>query len=935
MARSSDTETERLARCAVVFEAADPPRASSMVFWSEHPSDLPDGAGRAGELEVVVPEQAGVRRRTVPARRLLVAEALPLLSRARSDPAAHPAVALWGAATLVALGLVARGRLVPGLSTGDLDAWRVGPLDPADIERVRALAAAMPAQARAVPVDDTAPIELPDAEALIRGFLDAVADGMPRTAAAARLGGGTLFADLRSQRVPRLRMWADEIAAGLDSAVRISLRVDVPDGDFTHGAFRAVVQVHSAADPTLMTDAGDLWRGHRGFGPRARIDTVVAVRRAARVWPLLDRLLQGAIPDQVLLTDDDVVELLSAVGPQLAAAGVDVHWPKGLTRALTAKAVLGQREPPPSDVPAFFSGDSLLSFNWQLALGGDPLTEEEMDRLAEAHRPIVRLRDQWLLLDPEVARKARSRALRPVRPIEALSAALTGSAYVEGARVDVGQTPWLDALRERIHDPDSGTEPAAQPAALVATLRDYQLRGLRWLDRMTSLGLGACLADDMGLGKTITLIALHLHRCAGTAPRKPTLVVCPASLLGNWEREIRRFAPTQPVRRFHGTARTLAGVADGFVLTTYGTMRLDADRLAQVGWGLAVADEAQHVKNSTSSTARALRRIRADSRVALTGTPVENNLSELWAILDWTTPGLLGSLRSFRGRWAKPIESGADEGATAERLAALVRPFLLRRKKSDPGIAPELPPKTETDQPVELTREQAALYEAAVREAMTEISGSAGITRRGLVVKLLTALKQICNHPAHYLKESEPLLRGRSGKLELLDELLDTIVSEDGAVLVFTQYVVMARLIERHLADRGIATQLLHGGTPVARRDELVRSFQDGAARVFLLSLKAAGTGLNLTRADHVIHYDRWWNPAVEDQATDRAYRIGQTRPVQVHRLIAEGTIEDRIATMLEAKKQLAESVLTSGPAALTELTDRELADLVTLRPPR
>jgi len=322
----------------------------------------------------------------------------------------------------------------------------------------------------------------------------------------------------------------------------------------------------------------------------------------------------------------------------------------------------------------------------------------------------------------------------------------------------------------------------------------------------------------------------------------------------------------------------------------------------------------------------------AKARVALTGTPVENNLSELWAILDWTTPGLLGRLGTFRSRWATPIEADKDEEVAA-RLAKLVTPFLLRRRKSDPGIAPELPPKTETDQPVSLTREQVVLYEATVRELMAEVQASDRMARRGLIVKLLTGLKQICNHPAQYLKEpGDARLTGRSGKLELLDELLETIVAEDGAVLVFTQYVAMARLLERHLAERGIPTQLLHGGTPVGRREDMVDRFQAGEVRVFLLSLKAAGTGLNLTRADHVVHYDRWWNPAVEDQATDRAYRIGQTRPVQVHRLIAEGTIEDRIAGMLAAKRELAEAVLSGGEAALTELSDAELADLVELR---
>ncbi|WP_055571639.1 DEAD/DEAH box helicase, partial [Streptomyces prasinopilosus] len=590
-----------------------------------------------------------------------------------------------------------------------------------------------------------------------------------------------------------------------------------------------------------------------------------------------------------------------------------------------------------SPQPSFLSADALLAFDWSFAVGDRTLTRAELDRLAETKRPVVRLRDQWVLIDPREVLRARARRSRAVTPVDALGAALTGSVEVDGHRFEVRPTGRLAALRDRLAEPGS-QEPVPQPEALAATLRDYQRRGLNWLVHMTSAGLGCCLADDMGLGKTVTLIALHLHRQSDPASAGPTLVVCPTSLMGNWQREIERFAPGTPVRRFHGARRSLDGVADGeFVLTTYGTMRLDASRLAGVSWGMVVADEAQHVKNPYAATARQLRSIGARARVALTGTPVENNLSELWAVLDWTTPGLLGRLGTFRRRYADAVESGTDPAA-AERLARLVGPFLLRRRKSDPGIAPELPPKTETDHAVALTQEQAALYEAVVREALAEISGTSGgpgadgMARRGMIVKLLTGLKQICNHPAQFLKEERPVLAGRSGKLELLDELLDTVLAERSRVLVFTQYVRMARLLERHLAARGVPSQFLHGGTPVAAREAMVRRFQDGEVPVFLLSLKAAGTGLNLTRAEHVVHYDRWWNPAVEAQATDRAYRIGQTRPVQVHRLIAEGTIEDRIAALLVRKRELADAVLGSGEAALTELTDAELADLVALR---
>ncbi|WP_432157438.1 DEAD/DEAH box helicase [Streptomyces sp. bgisy153] len=958
-----------LARQGAVFVPGDPARTGHVAFWQPD-GGAPSGAGPSGvtdvgevigvleDITVVRSGGDAVGSVRTPARVVPLYAALPLLTRARTVPDAHRSVVFWGAAALLALRFVARGMLLPGLSSGDHDAWRVGPLGPRDLEEVSRLAAAMPPEAHAVPLDDGPAPRLPAPEGLLRAFLDAVADTLPRSPAAALVTGGVAYAVRAPQHLPEQRAWAADVAAGHDAGVRLSLRIEVsgpgdrpeqlaprdePPGQVNAGGtaprFRAVPQVHSVRDPALVTDAADVWANaddaDGALGPRARMDALLALRRAARAWPALSPLLSAAVPDAVDLLDDEVAELLGQGTRALAAVGVEVHWPRDLVRTLTTRAQIGPADDRPgraySDTPSSLSADALLTLTWSFAVGEQHLTREELDRLAEASRPVVRLRDQWVLIDPEEVRRAQARQDREVTPIHALGAALTGSEEVDGHLVEVRPTGWPAELRDRLRD-DPARELVPQPPALAATLRDYQRRGLDRLARTTSLGLGCCLADDMGLGKTITLIALHLHRQGDAASAGPTLVVCPTSLMGNWQREIERFAPGTRVRRFHGPRRDLAAPATGdFVLTTYGTLRLDAPRLAEVPWGLLVADEAQHVKNPYSATARALRTVGARARVALTGTPVENNLSELWAILDWTTPGLLGRLSAFRARYARSVETGTDPVA-AERLSRLVAPFLLRRRKSDPGIAPELPAKTETDHPVALTAEQTGLYEAVARETLAAISEADDMARRGLIVKLLTGLKQICDHPALYLKEDRPALAGRSGKLELLDELLDTILAEGASVLVFTQYVGMARLVERHLAGRGVASRFLHGGTPVAEREAMVERFQNGEVPVFLLSLKAAGTGLNLTRAEHVVHYDRWWNPAVEAQATDRAHRIGQTRPVQVHRLIAEGTVEDRIADMLARKQRLADAVLGSGEVAFTELTDTELAELVELR---
>jgi superfamily II DNA or RNA helicase len=911
------------------FRPADPPRDGTIEFTA-----LVEEVALA---TVTRPEQRSI---TLPIR-----AALPVLSRARTRADVHPSVALLGGAALLAGRFVAAGKLVPHTGEGR-PGWRIDGLDERDRDSVSQLA-----QARAY--DDFDPDA---AAALVAQVLDAVADALPRAAPVAGSRDGRQgdlldqrassdFADrVRRRAVERAR--AERSAVALPELVRVSLRVEADEEELVAGSVRVVLQVHDERDPLHVCEAARLWTDDdsHGFGPRARVHASIALRAAAEVWPVLDRLLSLSVPDQLTLDGAEIGSLLEHVGA-LRDARVDVHWPRALGRDLTTRAVLERRaDPRDTELPlqdSPFSADGLFAFSWQVALHGEPLTDEEMEQLATAAAPVLRLRGAWTVVDPATAQRARKRLIRKATGAQALAAALSGVAELPEAGTDAGKGAseqvivgaTLLKVREQLLAAPT-REPLPAPAGLHAELRDYQRHGLTWLADLTGLGLGACLADDMGLGKTITLIALHLHRLEhGISSGGPTLVVCPASLLGNWEAEIRRFAPGLPVRRFHGTARELGGLdGGGFMLTTYGTMRRDHVTLATVPWDLVVADEAQHVKNSRSSTARNLRLIPSRARVALTGTPVENDLTELWSILDWAIPGLLGSRQAFRRVWGAPIESGG-EPTKARQFADLIGPFLLRRRKSDPGIAPELPPKTETDHLLGLTREQAVLYEAFVRDTMERIERADETTRRGLVLALLTGLKQICNHPAQFLKQSGAVrLTGRSEKLELLDELLGTVVAEDGAVLVFTQYVAMARLIEQHLTSTGLPYQFLHGGTPVQQREAMVARFQEGEVPVFLLSLKAGGTGLNLTRADHVVHVDRWWNPAVEEQATDRAYRIGQTKPVQVHRMVTRGTIEERVAALLERKRALADAVLARGEAALTELSNEDLRDLVTLR---
>ncbi|GED98338.1 DEAD/DEAH box helicase [Gordonia crocea] len=600
--------------------------------------------------------------------------------------------------------------------------------------------------------------------------------------------------------------------------------------------------------------------------------------------------------------------------------------------------------------------DDLADFEWRLALGDAPgaaqLSQADLDALARQQGDLVRVRGQWVLAENAALSRAarfiaeqRQPAAAPTTTADLL-ALITGIADSR-TPVPVTGAPGLGWLDDLAAGRTPVPPPVPPPPSLVATLRPYQRRGLDWLAHLSQQRIGGVLADDMGLGKTIQVIALLCHE-RQTADPAPTLIVCPMSLVGNWANELARFAPHLRVTVHHGPNRLrgkqfhTAAAGSAVVLTTFAIATRDRDllataRFADRRWGRLVVDEAQHVKNVATSAAKALRVIDADHRLALTGTPVENRLEDLRAVVDLVNPGLLGSPSVFKARFAEPIERDRD-AATARRLRSLTRPFLLRRAKTDPDIVDGLPAKTELVVRANLTVEQAALYRAIVDEVMAALADARQrALRRRTVLAALTRLKQVCNHPAHYLADGSPMMaRGahRSGKVELITDLATTAVDEGDRMLVFSQFAEFAHLLAPLLADHlGAEIPVLHGGLPRTERDRLVERFQgDDGPPVLVATLKAGGTGLNLTAANQVVHADRWWNPAVEDQATDRAYRIGQDRHVQVRKFVCVGTLEERIDEMIAAKRELSALTVQTGESWISDLGDAEVLDLLALR---
>jgi SNF2 family DNA or RNA helicase len=751
-------------------------------------------------------------------------------------------------------------------------------------------------------------------------------------------------------------LWAwQDAAQEPPGPVRTCFRLIEPSpteaaGDPPDASWRVQFALQSTDDPSLLLPAADIWSGGTADGWAAagisypEEELLAGLGRASRLFPELDGELQGTAPESVTLDTGGALRFLKETGPLLAGAGFGVLLPGWVRRSrLGLKLTTRSRSNsgPGSVAAPKFGLTDLVDFRYELAVGEQTLDPAELAELARLKVPLVRLRGQWVELDERHLKAAldflERGAAGTMTAADALTAGLAeGVAEVPLTEVDADG--WLGDLLSG--QASARLAPMTTPASFRGELRPYQERGLAWLTFLGSLGLGAVLADDMGLGKSPqTLALLQAERDAGTAAG-PTLLICPMSLVGNWQREAARFTPQLTVQVHHGADRlagtelTQAMASADLVITTYGVATRDRAALAAVPWARVVCDEAQNIKNSATRQAQAVRAIPARARIALTGTPVENRLTELWSIMEFTSPGLLGPAERFRQRFAIPIERNADATAT-EQLKRITGPFILRRLKTDKKVIADLPDKLEMKVWCNLTPEQASLYQATVDDMMAKIEAAEpGIERRGLVLATMAKLKQVCNHPAHLLSDGSRL-EGRSGKLARLEEIGEEIVESGDKVLCFTQYAEFGRLLQPYLAARlGCAVHFLHGGTSKNRRDELVSDFQAAAEpAVFLLSLKAGGTGLNLTAANHVIHIDRWWNPAVEDQATDRAFRIGQRRDVQVRKFVCVGTVEERIDAMIEEKKALAQSIVGTGESWLTELSVADLRRVIELAP--
>lgn len=915
-------------------------------------------------------------------------DAVYLLSSLPSTPPPgvrfDDSVLFWVEATKLLLELLSRGRFLPGMQLRDGDyhaQWLVVPTEEQDTTRLVALARAMPPVCRAPERNNGADKHTilesfiaTGADALIRGFsraareaADSLRSPIGRPWLHALTNKSSLMEAPTAELVKfdvRLKRWNQTVSLSTSHTLRTCIILSAPESAASpagNDGWSLRFGIQAADDPSKVLHGESLWDGELGFlrfseysADELQERMLRDLAKACRLFPPLERALLSLYPVGLRLSTEEAYQFLRSAADLLEHSGFGIVLPTwwhsrdsqlGLHLTIAGEsgfASSGQ----------FLGLQKLVDFSWEVSLGDLRLTLDEFRQLVERKAPLVEIGGRWVELKPQRVRTAidfleKQQKLSKMRLLDALRLGLGVEEETVGLPVlGLDATGWIGRLlaghKERHAE-------ITQPSGFKGSLRPYQREGLSWLTFLSEMGCGACLADDMGLGKTIQLLALLLwEREREPGATRPTLLIAPMSILDNWQIEAARFAPSLRTYLHHGPTRLMSdafyneAASSDLVITTYSLAARDEALLNSVAWGRIALDEAQNIKNQTTKQTRAIRRIaraqleagdgvEACQRVVLTGTPVENHLEELWSIFDFLNPGYLGTIQEFRSRFAVPIERLRNQEAAA-RLAKVIQPFVLRRLKTDRTVIDDLPEKIEMEVYTNLVQEQAALYQRVVEEMLPQVDRAEGIQRKGLVLATITRLKQICDHPALFLKEQENLA-GRSGKLSLLEELLDVILAEGDRALIFTQYAQMGQLLRNHLQERfGTEVLFLHGGVNKRNRTEMVARFQkpDGPS-LFVLSLKVGGLGLNLTAANQIIHYDQWWNPAVEDQATDRAFRIGQKRNVQVRKFVCRGTLEERIAEMLRHKKELASSVVGSTKQAVTGMSTEQLRELISL----
>lgn len=937
---------------------------------------------------------------TVPALTVdahLLGDIITALTDTEPGIATGETVRYWQTVASLAEELVRGGRVLPQLNVrkGDgVAVWRALPSTSEDFSRLRTLREVMPPLARACVTDDVidsaedakdwGQADVQSAQEVLIETLDTCVDAIARQRladagptdpnlntvhqrwlAALTRSDGTIDADQTALESlsETLDEWTQSLETGSEQGVRLCFRLYAPEPDIeatsetddieavSPDGWELELLLQAADDPSLLVEATTVWESTEATQEvlerhldRPQETLLEELGRAASLYPGLERALDEATPTTLTLTASEADEFLQEHAEVLEQAGFGVilpAWWSEPERRLGARLTATSETSSSADSSVGGIGvEQLCDIRWDVVLGGERLSEEELEELAALKIALVRVRGQWVSLregDVEKALELYNRTDDGKMTVTEALQADTGLAESDPG-LPVVDNQFEGTLSDLFDaDLEAWVEDAETPTGFDGQLRPYQKRGLGWLRYLEALGFGGILADDMGLGKTIQVLARLVNERNENSSPGPTMVVCPLSVVGNWKHETHDFAPELEVYVHHGTDRksgdtlTEAISSNDLIVTTYGVVRNDINHLQDIQFHRVVLDEAQKIKNTDAKRTQAIRALSARHRLALTGTPVENRLSELWSIMEFCNPGLLGSQTAFRETFARPIERYGDEQRT-EQLRRLIRPFILRRSKTDKTVIDDLPEKLEVKEYCNLTEEQATLYKAATDELLGEVEEASDMERRGKVLQLINALKAICNHPRQYHEDGSDLV-GRSGKLSRLHDLATEILASDDRALIFTQYTSMAELIQQYLQQElGQRVLYLHGGTPQERRDEMVEEFQSpDSPSFFLLSLRAGGTGLTLTAANHVIHYDRWWNPAVEDQATDRTYRIGQTDDVQVHKLICEGTVEEAIDQTIEQKRDLADSVLAEGEEWLTELSDDELREMVTL----